>query len=160
MGVQVGDRVPDVQAHVLSDEGKPTAVSTAEILGTGKVVLFAVPGAFTPGCSRVHLPGYVQKGAELKAKGVDKIVCVSVNDPWVMDEWAKAQGAEGIVMLADGTGAFAQAMDLVMDGSAFGLGLRSKRYAAVIENGVFTELDVEAAGSIEVSTCDAMLKKV
>jgi len=159
MSIQVGDRVPDVTVHILQ-EGRPAPVSSAEVLGTGKVVLFAVPGAFTPGCSRVHLPGYVQHGAELKAKGVDKIVCIAVNDPWVMDAWAQSQGATDIVMLADGSGEFTKAMDLVMDGSGFGLGLRSKRYAAVIVDGVFTELDVEPAGGIEVSACEAVLKKV
>jgi peroxiredoxin len=102
----------------------------------------------------------VQHGAELKAKGVGKIVCISVNDPWVMDAWAQAQGASDIVMLADGAGKFAEAMGLVMDGSGFGLGSRSQRYAAVIDNGVFTELDVEPAGGIDVSACEAVLKKV
>ena len=160
MSVKVGDRVPDIQVHVLSDEGRPTPVSTGEVLGTGKVVLFAVPGAFTPGCSKVHLPGYVAHGAELKAKGVDKIVCVSVNDPWVMSAWAEASGATDIVMLGDGSGKFTEAMGLTMDGSGFGLGQRSQRYAAVIDNGVITELDVEPGGGIEVSACEAILKKV
>ena len=160
MSVKVGDRVPDIEVHVLSAEGRPTPVSTKDVLGTGKVVLFAVPGAFTPGCSKVHLPGYVQHGAELKAKGVDKIVCVSVNDPWVMDAWATSAGATDIVMLGDGAGKFTEAMGLKMDGSGFGLGFRSQRYAAVITDGVITELDVEPGGSIDVSACEAILKKV
>ena len=160
MSVKVGDKVPDIEVHVLSAEGRPTPVRTGEVLGQGKVVLFAVPGAFTPGCSKVHLPGYVEHGAELKAKGVDKIVCVSVNDPWVMDAWAQAQGATDIVMLGDGGGKFTEAMGLVMDGSGFGLGIRSQRYAAVITDGVITELDVEAGGGIDVSACQAILKKV
>lgn len=159
MSVNVGDRVPEVQVHVLT-EGRPTPVSTSEVLGSGKVVLFAVPGAFTPGCSKVHLPGYVQHGAELKAKGVDKIVCISVNDPWVMEAWSQSQGASEIVMLSDGSGEFAKAMGLVMDGSGFGLGIRSQRYAAVVVDGVITELDVEAAGAIDVSACENVLKKV
>jgi peroxiredoxin len=102
----------------------------------------------------------VQHGAELKAKGVDKIVCVAVNDPWVMDAWAQAQGAGDIVMLSDGSGEFTKAMGLVMDGSGFGLGMRSRRYAAVIEDGVIKELDVEPAGGVDVSSCENMLKKV
>ena len=160
MSVKVGDRVPDVEVHVLSAEGRPTPVSTGDVLGTGKVVLFAVPGAFTPGCSKVHLPGYVQHGADLKAKGVDKIVCVSVNDPWVMDAWATSAGATDIVMLGDGSGRFTEAMGLKMDGSGFGLGFRSQRYAAVITDGVITELDVEPGGGIDVSACEAIIKKV
>ena len=160
MSVKVGDRVPDVEVHVLSAEGRPTPVSTAEVLGSGKVVLFAVPGAFTPGCSKVHLPGYVAHGAELKAKGVDKIVCVSVNDPWVMDAWATSAGATDIMMLGDGSGRFTEAMGLKMDGSGFGLGSRSQRYAAVITDGVITELDVEPGPGIDVSACEAILKKV
>jgi peroxiredoxin len=145
----------------MSEDGAPEAVRTGEVLGTGKVVLFAVPGAFTPGCSKVHLPGYVAKADELTAQGVDTIACIAVNDAWVMDAWAKDQGAEGkVTMLADGSGDFTKAMDLVMDGSAIGLGMRSKRYAAVIEDGVITSLDVEEPGKIEVSTCDAMLQKV
>jgi len=159
MSVNVGDRVPDVQVHVLKD-GMPAPVQTGEVLGSGKVVLFAVPGAYTPGCSKVHMPGYVQHGDELKAKGVDKIVCIAVNDPWVMDAWAKEQGANDIEMLADGSGNFTKAMGLEMDGSGFGLGMRSKRYAAVIEDGVIKELDVEPAGGVVVSACEAIIQKV
>ena len=149
MSIKVGDRIPDVQVHILV-EGAPKPVSTAEVLGSGKVVLFAVPGAFTPGCSKVHLPGYVQHGAELKAKGVSKIVCVSVNDPWVMDAWAQSAGATDIVMLGDGGGAFTQAMGLTLDGSGFGLGIRSQRYSALIENGVVKELNIEEIGRAHV----------
>jgi peroxiredoxin len=124
-------------------------------------VLFAVPGAFTPGCSKVHLPGYVQNFDSLKAKGIDTVACVAVNDAWTMGAWAEAQGATGkILMLADGNGAFAEAMDLVMDGTGFGLGKRSQRYAAVIEDGVITALEVEAPGKMEVSTCEAVIEKV
>ena len=158
---QVGDRIPDVEVRVLNADGAPEVVKTGEVLGSGKVVLFAVPGAFTPGCSKVHLPGYVANADELKAKGVDTIACVAVNDAWVMDVWAKGQGADGkILMLADGSGDFTKAMDLVMDGSAIGLGMRSKRYAAVLEDGVITSLDVEEPGKMEVSVCEAVLQKV
>jgi len=158
---QVGDRIPDVDVRVLNADGAPEVVKTGEVLGTGKVVLFAVPGAFTPGCSKVHLPGYVANADDLKAKGVTTIACVAVNDAWTMGAWAESQGAgDKIVMLADGNGDFAEAMDLVMDGTGIGLGKRSKRYAAVIEDGVITSLDVEEPGKMEVSTCEAVIQKV
>ena len=158
MTVAVGDKVPDVEVRTMGPEG-PTAVRTGEILGTGKVVLFAVPGAFTPGCSKVHMPGFVQGAGDLKSKGVDRIVCIAVNDPFVMDAWQKDQGADDITMLADGNGEFTEAMGLVMDGSGFGLGQRSKRYAAVIEDGVITSLDVDTKG-IELSACENVLTKL
>ena len=158
--IAVGDKLPDVTVHTMGDHG-PTTVQTSEILGAGKVVLFAVPGAFTPGCSKIHLPGYVQRGAELKSKGVDTIACVAVNDAWVMDAWGKAQGVgDDIVMLADPSGEFTQAMGLAFDGSAFGLGLRSQRYAAVIEDGIVTDLEVEPKPGVDVSSCESMLAKV
>lgn len=161
MSVKVGDRIPDVEVRVLNAEGAPETVKTGDVLGSGKVVLFAVPGAFTPGCSKVHLPGYVANADELKAKGVDTIACIAVNDAWVMDAWGKDQAAEGkVTLLADGSGDFTEAMGLVMDGSAFGLGKRSQRYAAVIEDGVITSLDVEEQGGITVSACEAVLEKV
>jgi len=161
MTVSVGDRIPDVEIKTMGANGAPQSVRTGEVLGKGKVVLFAVPGAFTPGCSKVHLPGFVARGDELKAKGVDQIACVAVNDAWVMDAWAADQGVgDNIVMLADGSGDFTKAMGLVMDGTAFGLGLRSKRYAAVIDNGVITSLDVEETGGISVSSCESVLTRV
>lgn len=159
MAVSVGDRIPDVEVRTPGAEG-PVAVKTGDVLGTGKVVLFAVPGAFTPGCSKVHMPGFVQNKAELDGKGVDKVVCVSVNDAFVMGAWAADQGADDIVMLADGNGTFTEAMGLVMDGSGFGLGSRSRRYAAIIENGVITSLDVEEGGGVNVSSCEMVLNKL
>jgi peroxiredoxin len=135
-------------------------VQSGEVLGKGKVVLFAVPGAFTPGCSKTHLPGYIQNGAQLKAKGVDTIACIAVNDAWVMDAWAKAQGAGDIVMLADGSGEFAKAMGLEFDGSGFGLGMRSQRYAAVIEDGTITKLEVEPKPGVDVSSCESIAEKL
>src|ERR1700759_1828436 len=123
MALEVGSKIPDVAVKVMRD-GKPEEVRTGDVLGTGKVVLFAVPGAFTPGCSKIHLPGYVQHGAELKAKGVTTIACVSVNDAWVMAAWAESQGASDILMLADGNGVFAEAMGLLFDGAVAGLGKR------------------------------------
>ncbi|MGQ0467507.1 MAG: peroxiredoxin [Sporichthyaceae bacterium] len=159
MAVAVGDKIPDVEAKVLSAEGMPESVSTGQFLGTGKVVLFGLPGAFTPGCSKAHLPSYVDGAADLAGKGVDKIVCVSVNDVWVQDAWAEAQGAKGkIEMLADGNATFSEAMGLAFDGSGFGLGTRSLRYAAVIEDGVITALHLEdSPASVVASTCSAVL---
>jgi peroxiredoxin len=161
MARTVGDTVPDVEVRTMGPDG-PQTVRTGEVLGRGKVVLFAVPGAFTPGCSKVHLPGYVEHADELRAKGVDTIACVAVNDPWVMQAWAEAQGAtdKGIVMLADGNAEFTRAMGLEFDGAVAGLGVRSQRYAAVIENGVFTSLDVEPGGGVDVSACSVVLGKV
>jgi glutaredoxin/glutathione-dependent peroxiredoxin len=156
--VAVGDQIPDIELKTMSSEGSPVSVRTSDVLGKGKVVLFAVPGAFTPGCSRVHLPGFVTQADELKAKGVDTIACIAVNDAWVMQAWGKAHDVgDKIVMLADGSGDFTRAMDLVMDGTGFGLGLRSQRYAAVIENGVISQLNVEPSGGISVSSCESVL---
>lgn len=158
MVLAVGDQIPDIEFKTMGDEGAPVSVRTRDVLGKGKVVLFAVPGAFTPGCSRVHLPGFVGQADELKAKGVDTIACTAVNDAWVMDAWGKAHDVgDKIVMLADGSGDFATAMDLIMDGTAFGLGLRSRRYAAVIEDGVITQLNVEETGGINVSSCESVM---
>jgi peroxiredoxin len=160
MSIAVGDKVPDVEVKTMGPEG-PQSVRTGEVLGTGKVVLFAVPGAFTPGCSKIHLPGYVQGAGELKAKGVSTIACVAVNDPWVMQAWADAQGASGkIVMLADGNGEFTKAMGLDVDLSVAGLGSRSQRYAAIIDDGVITSLDVEPNPGVDVSKCENILAKV
>jgi peroxiredoxin len=160
MAITVGDKVPDVAVQTMSDKG-PQTVQTLDLLSRGKVVLFAVPGAFTPGCSKIHLPGYVAQAEELRAKGVDTIACISVNDAWVMDAWGKAQGVDDkVLMLADGSGEFAKAMGLEFDGSGFGLGLRSRRYAAVIDGGIVTELEVEPAGGVDVSSCDNILTKL
>jgi len=160
MSIAVGDKVPDVEVKTMGPEG-PQSVRTGEVLGSGKVVLFAVPGAFTPGCSKIHLPGYVQHGDELKAKGVSTIACIAVNDPWVMEAWGDAQGATGkILMLADGNGDFAQAMGLEVDLSVAGLGSRSQRYAAVIDDGVITSLDVEPNPGVDVSKCENVLAKL
>jgi len=157
MSIAVGDTIPDVEVKTMGAEG-PQSVHTGEALGHGRVVLFAVPGAFTPGCSRIHLPGYVDNFDTLKEKGVDVVACVAVNDPWVMQAWADAQGVEGrILMLADGNGDFTKAMGLETDLSVAGLGLRSQRYAAVIEDGTVTSLQVEPNPGVDVSSCQSML---
>jgi len=160
MAIEVGDQIPDVTVRTMTD-GKPEPVQTGDVLGKGKVVLFAVPGAFTPGCSKIHLPGYVQNAADLRAKGVDVIACVSVNDAWVMDAWGQDQGVgDDILMLADGTGEFTRAMGLEADMSGAGLGVRSKRYAAVLDNGVVTDLQVEPKPGVDVSGCESMLARL
>ena len=157
MAIQEGDRLPDAKLHVMAD-GRPTAVSTSELFGGKKVVLFAVPGAFTPTCSEAHLPGYVVNADEIKAKGVDSIVCVAVNDAFVMDAWGKDRNADALVMAADGNSDFTTALGLEMDGTGFGLGLRSQRYAMVVDDGVVTKLAVEAPGAFEVSKAEAILE--
>jgi peroxiredoxin len=160
MAIQVGDRIPDVTVRVMRDD-KPEPVQTLDVLGKGKVVLFAVPGAFTPGCSKIHLPGYVANKAALKEKGVDTIACISVNDAWVMDAWGREHGVgDDILMLADGSGEFTKAMGLDADLGGAGMGVRSQRYAAVLDNGVLTELQVEPKPGVDVSSCESMLARV
>jgi peroxiredoxin len=160
MPIAVGDKIPDVEVRTMGAEG-PQAVRTGELLGTGKVVLFAVPGAFTPGCSKVHLPGFVQGAEALAGKGVDTVACISVNDAWVMDAWGKDQSVgDKIAMLADGNGEFTEAMGLTADLGVIGLGARSKRYAAVIEDGTITALEVEEKAGVDVSSCENVLTKL
>jgi peroxiredoxin len=160
MTVQPGDRIPDVELQTMGPEG-PTTVRTADVLGHGRVVLFAVPGAFTPGCSRIHLPGYVEGADELLGKGVDRIACVAVNDAWVMDAWGKEHGVgDKILMLADGSAVFTRAMGLEVDRTALGMGVRSQRYSALIDDGVITTLDVEPEPGVNVSACSVMLERL
>ena len=158
MSIAVGDTIPDIQVMTTNESG-PTHVQTKDVLGSGKVVLFAVPGAFTPTCSDYHLPSYVIRQDELAAKGVDTVACISVNDPFVMDAWGDSQNVgEAVLMLADGNGEFTQAVGLEMDGSGFGLGTRSQRYAMVLEDGVVTALAVEPGAGLTVSAADAILE--
>ena len=160
MTIVVGDKIPDIKVMTFGPNG-PTPAQTGEVLGSGKVVLFAVPGAFTPTCSDFHLPSYVIRHDELKAKGVDKVACISVNDPFVMDAWAKDQNVgDLVIMLADGNGDFTRAVGLEMDGSGFGLGQRSQRYAMVIDDGVVTTLNVEPGPGLSVSAADAILAEL
>jgi glutaredoxin/glutathione-dependent peroxiredoxin len=152
-----GDPIPDVPLKAVTPAGTED-VRTAELLGTGRIVLFGVPGAFTPVCSDFHLPGFVLKTDDILAKGIDRIVCVSVNDAFVMGAWARSEDAEGIVMLADDAARFTTAMGLATDASAFGLGTRSERYAAIISDGVLVSLDVEKQFvDHEVSTAEHVL---
>ena len=158
MPIQVGDRLPQATFRVMTAEG-PAAKTTDDIFKGRKVVLVAVPGAFTPTCHRNHLPGYVQKAADIKAKGIDAIAVTAVNDVFVMDAWKKASNGDGIEFLADGNGDFAKAVGLAMDGSGFGLGTRSQRYVMVVNDGVVETLNVEDAPSkADISGVDNLLK--
>ncbi|MFZ5792238.1 MAG: peroxiredoxin [Pseudomonadota bacterium] len=158
MTIKVGDKIPSVQLKTMAADGMKT-VSTDEIFKGKKVVLFALPGAFTPTCSAKHLPGFVQHAGKIKAKGVDTIACLSVNDAFVMDAWGKSQNVgDKVLMLADGNADFSKAVGLTMDGTGYGMGLRASRYAMVVENGTVKALNVEAPGAFEVSSAEAVLK--
>ena len=160
MSIKIGDKIPDVEVRTMGEQG-PETVRTGDVLGTGKVVLFAVPGAFTPGCSKIHLPGFVANADDVLAKGVDKIACIAVNDAWVMQAWGESQGVgDKILMLGDGNAEFTKAMGLEFDGGGIGLGVRSQRYAAVIEDGVITSLDVEEKPGVDVSSCESVLTRL
>ena len=160
MAIKVGEKIPSVKLKTMKD-GKMSDITTDEIFRGKKVVLFAVPGAFTPTCSMQHLPGFVEKASEIKAKGVDTIACISVNDAFVMDAWGKDKGAPGkVLMLADGNGEFTKAMGLDFDGSGIGFGLRSQRYAVVVQDGVVKHLAVEEPMKFQVSSADAILAKL
>ena len=156
MTIQVGDKIPDVQLSLATPEG-PVPVRSGEFFAGKKVALFAVPGAYTPTCSARHLPSFVEKADELKAKGVDEIVGTSVNDAFVMGAWNKDQGSEAITMLADGNGELAEALGLAMDGSKFGMGKRSQRYSMIVNDGVVEQLNVEAPGEYLASSAETLL---
>ena len=160
MTIKVGDKLPQATFTVMGPESP--GLKTGDELFKGKTVaLFAVPGAFTPTCSAKHLPGFKEKAAELKSKGVDTIACVSVNDVFVMDAWGKAQGVgSDILMLADGNGDFTKAVGLELDASRFGMGPRSQRYSMIVKDGVVTELNVEQGGEFRVSSADYMLAQL
>jgi peroxiredoxin len=158
MAIKVGDKLPSVKLKTMTKDGMKE-MTTDEIFGSGKTVLFALPGAFTPTCSAKHLPGFVGKAADIKGKGVSKIACLSVNDAFVMNAWGKDQNVgDSVQMLADGNADFTKAVGLEMDGTGFGMGLRSKRYAMIVENGVVKHLAVEAPGQFEVSSAEAVMK--
>jgi glutaredoxin/glutathione-dependent peroxiredoxin len=159
VALSVGDTIPNVKLMTLTAKG-PTPVQSSDVLGHGKVVLFGVPGAFSPTCSDHHLPGFVMQADEILAKGVDRITCIAVNDPFVMGAWGNAQGtADKVLMLADGNGDFAAAAGMELDLSVIGLGTRSRRYAAILQDGVVQEIFVEPkAGKVDVASSDAVLK--
>lgn len=156
MSINIGDRLPNATLHIMRD-GRPAKVPIADLVAGKKVVIFAVPGAFTPTCSEQHLPGFVRHADAIKARGVDEIVCVAMNDAFVMDAWGRDQDADEIVMAGDGNGEFTQAIGLVLDGSSFGLGTRSERYAMIVEDGTVTKLAVEGPGKFEVSNAESVL---
>jgi peroxiredoxin len=157
MTIKVGDKIPSATLMEMQD-GKPTPVSTDAFFAGKTVALFALPGAFTPTCSAKHVPGFVANFDTLKAKGVDEIACVSVNDAFVMGAWGKDQNSDGKVhMLADGNGDFTRAVGLEMDGTKFGMGKRSQRYSMIVKDGVVTSLNVEAPGAFEVSSAEFLL---
>ena len=160
MAFKEGDKVPDVKLTEMVD-GRPSQVSLAELSKGKRVVVFAVPGAFTPTCSMKHLPGFVDQNAAIRGKGVDEIVCISVNDAFVMDAWGKHSNAGGKVrMLADGNGEFAHAVGLALDASGFGMGSRSQRYAMVVKDGKVEHLAVEPGPGLNVSSAESILAKL
>ena len=157
MALGQGDALPKVAVKVMGEKG-PEDLNIGEFAADKKVVIFAVPGAFTPTCSAAHLPGLVANADKIKAKGVDAIICLSVNDAFVMNAWGSAQNAEELIMAGDGNGDFTSAMGLTLDGSGFGLGQRSSRYALIAENGVITQLNAEQGGAFEVSSAEAIME--
>ncbi|SRR5690606_92965 len=161
MTISTGDRLPEATLRTITAEG-PQPVTTSQLFSGKKAVLFAVPGAFTPTCHRSHMPGFVEMADAIKAKGVDMIACVSTNDVFVLDAWAEQTGAKGkIQLLSDGNADFTRALGLELDGTGMGLGIRSKRYAMIVEDGVVKELLVEPQpGQAEVSSAQAVLERL
>ncbi len=160
MTLNAGDHIPEMTLTLVDEEG-PKPISTQDFFGGKTVVLFAVPGAFTPTCSARHLPGFKDHAADFKAKGVDVVACISVNDYFVMKAWAKDQGIDGeVVMLADGNGDFAKAVGLQLDGSGFGMGPRSQRYAMIVKDGAVAQLFVEGKGEFKVSSAEYVLEQL
>ncbi|MFN7174506.1 MAG: peroxiredoxin [Thermaurantiacus tibetensis] len=157
MTIQKGDRVPSATLMTMTEAG-PQPVETDKLFAGRTVALFAVPGAYTPTCSAKHLPGFIEKADELRAKGVDEIVCLAVNDVFVMGAWGKAAGADGkVTMLADGNGDFTKALGLEMDASRFGMGLRSQRFSMLVKDGIVTELNIEEPGAFKVSSAEFLV---
>mgnify|MGYP000541576923 FL=1 len=160
MTIQVGDKLPSATLTTMTAEG-PKPLTTSELCEGKKVVLFAVPGAFTPTCSVQHLPGFLENAQSFKDKGVDTVACVSVNDPFVMGAWGKdREVGENLVMLSDGNGDFTAAIGLEMDGSGFGLGTRSQRYAMIVDDGVVSTLNVESGPGLDVSSAETILSEL
>ena len=160
MTISTGDKLPEATVMHMTGDG-PAPLTTQELFGGKKVVLFALPGAFTPTCSAAHLPGFVANADKIKARGVDEIVCLSVNDAFVMDAWGKSQNAEEIHMVADGVAAFTRAIGLDLDLTERGLGVRSKRYAMIVDDGTVTDLAVEESpAKLEASSAEAVLGKL
>ena len=160
MSIQVGERAPAGKFKIMTKEG-PKDLTTAELFDGKRVVLFSVPGAFTPTCDAKHLPGYLELSDKIRAKGVDTIACMAVNDVFVMNAWGKQSGTgDKVLMLADGNGDYARALGLELDAKGFGMGLRGQRFALVVNNGVVTHVDVEAPGQFKVSAADHVLAQL
>lgn len=160
MTIKVGDKVPSATL-MEKQEGGPKPIKTDDLFAGKKVVLFALPGAFTPTCSAKHLPGFIQNSDAIKQKGVDVIACMSVNDAFVMGAWGDSQGAGGkVMMLADGNGEFTKALGLEMDATRFGMGHRSQRFSMVVDNGIVKELNVEEPGAFSVSSAEHVMKQI
>ena len=159
MTVQVGDTIPQAALTIAGPNG-PEPTNAQDYFAGKRVALFAVPGAFTPTCSARHLPSFVNKAGELKAKGIDEIACVSVNDPFVMAAWGERDGSKDITMLSDGNGAFAEALGLDMDASKFGMGKRSQRYSMIVNDGAIEQLNVEGPGEYHASSAEHMLDQL
>ncbi len=160
MTIKVGDKIPEGTLMQMTGEG-PAPISTADLFGGKKVVLFAVPGAFTPTCSAKHLPGFVDHAGDIKGKGVDTIACMSVNDVFVMNAWGEDQSVgDKVVMLADGNGEFTNSLGLGLDASGFGMGQRSQRFSLIAEDGVVTQLNVDEGGALEVSSAEVALSQL
>ena len=159
MTIKAGDRIPDATLSVMTSDG-PSPLSTSEYFAGKRIVLFSVPGAFTPTCSAKHLPGFVDHAQDILSKGTDEIACMSVNDVFVMNAWGKSANADSITMLADGNGDFAKALGLEMDATGFGMGHRSQRFALIADDGVVTKLFVEAPGEFRVSAAEHVLNEL
>lgn len=159
MPIKVGDKLPASTVYHMTAAG-PEGISTEDLFGGKKVVMFALPGAFTPTCSASHLPGFIANSDKIMAKGVDEIVCLSVNDAFVMDAWGKTHNAEDIHMVGDGSAEFTRAVGLELDATSRGLGIRSQRYAMVLNDGVVTALHVEEPGKFDVSSAESILEVI
>jgi len=160
MTIKIGDRMPDGTLTQVTKDG-PQKIAAADFFKGKKVVLFSVPGAFTPTCDAKHLPGFVEKAGELRAKGVDIIACIAVNDAFVLKAWGKSQNADGKVeMLADGNGDYTRALGLDFDASGFGMGIRGQRFSLLIDDGVVKQLNVEAKGEFRVSSAEYVLEQL
>jgi len=161
MTIKAGEKMPEGKLALMGADGKPGSISTAELFGGKKVVLFAVPGAFTPTCSMKHLPGFVDQAAAIKAKGVDTVACMAVNDVFVMSAWGQSASAgDAVLMLSDGNGEYTKALGLELDASGFGMGARAKRFSAIIDDGVLTQLNIEPPGEFGLSSADTILDQL
>jgi glutaredoxin/glutathione-dependent peroxiredoxin len=161
MTIKAGDRMPEGKLALMGADGKPGSITTQELFAGKKVVLFAVPGAFTPTCSMKHLPGFVDQAAAIKAKGVDTVACMAVNDVFVMSAWGQSASAgDAVLMLSDGNGEYTKALGLELDASGFGMGARAKRFSAIVDDGVLTQLNIEPPGEFGVSSADTILDQL